>query len=184
MTTITKPTANWSKLGTRFYRRIPLYTQLFDPDLDLTQHLIAGASYAGAIAFARNGERVAAYRGEEHKAGVDVYSTAGKLIQRVPWDGGSEGRGEVRGLGWSESEGLVVVGEDGGVRYFEGLGGDFVPFSLGHVSSGSIKRMYEEGADIGNIGRRRAWCTVMPLLVSWIRGAAREQPSCCRQFLF
>jgi hypothetical protein len=134
MTTITKPTANWSKLGTRFYRRIPLYTQLFDPDLDLTQHLIAGASYAGAIAFARNGDRVAAYRGEEHKASVDVYSTAGKLIRRVPWDGGSDGRGEVRGLGWSESEGLVVVGEDGGVRYFEGLGGDFVPFSLGHVS--------------------------------------------------
>jgi hypothetical protein len=131
MTTIPKPTANWSKLGTRFYRRIPLYTSLFDPDLDLTQHLIAGASYAGAIAFARNGDRVAAYRseGRDNGASVDVYSAAGRLVRRVPWDSG-----EVRGLGWSESEGLVVVGEDGGVRYFEGLGGDFVPFSLGHVS--------------------------------------------------
>lgn len=140
-TQITKPTANWSRLGTRFYRRIPLYTSIFDPDLDLTQHIIAGAPYAGALAFARSAETVSTYRSSTAEnagsGGVDVYSSAGKLIRRVPWESTSAtGQpSEIRGLGWSENEGLVVVGEDGGVRFFDGLGGDFVPFSLGHVSS-------------------------------------------------
>ncbi|OCK77108.1 hypothetical protein K432DRAFT_395881, partial [Lepidopterella palustris CBS 459.81] len=56
-----------------------------------------------------------------------LFSYLGQLVKRVPWDGS-----EVRGLEWSESEGLVVVGEDGGVRYFEALDGDSVSFTLGH----------------------------------------------------
>jgi hypothetical protein len=62
------------------------------------------------------------------KAGIDLYSSAGKLIRRLNWD-----HGQIRGLGWSEDEKLIVVTEEGTVRVYEGLQADFVPFSLGHV---------------------------------------------------
>jgi hypothetical protein len=44
------------------------------------------------------------------------------------WD-----KGPIKGLGWSEDEKLLVVTEDGTVRCYYHLQGDFVPFTLGHV---------------------------------------------------
>lgn len=41
--------------------------------------------------------------------------------------------GSIRGLGWSDDEELLVVTEDGTVRRYFGLHGDFSPFSLGNV---------------------------------------------------
>lgn len=45
------------------------------------------------------------------------------------WDHGS-----IRGLGWSDDERLLAITEDGTVRCYYGLSGDFTPFSLGSVS--------------------------------------------------
>ena len=42
----------------------------------------------------------------------------------------------MRGLGWSEDEKLLVVTEDGTVRCYYDLQGDFTQFSLGSVRSG------------------------------------------------
>lgn len=36
-------------------------------------------------------------------------------------------------MGWSDDEELLVVAEDGTVRRYFGLHGDFAPFSLGNV---------------------------------------------------
>lgn len=44
-----KPTANWDRVGDRFYRRIKLYEQIFDEDLELENYTIAGAPYSGAV---------------------------------------------------------------------------------------------------------------------------------------
>lgn len=44
------------------------------------------------------------------------------------WD-----KGTIKGLGWSEDEKLLVVTEDGTVRCYYDLQGDFIPFTLGHV---------------------------------------------------
>ena len=44
-----KPTANWDRVGARFYRRIQLYTAIFDQDLELENYTIAGAPYSGAV---------------------------------------------------------------------------------------------------------------------------------------
>jgi uracil phosphoribosyltransferase len=43
------PTEGWEQVGERFYRKIPLYTAIFDEDLDLDNYIVAGAPYAGAI---------------------------------------------------------------------------------------------------------------------------------------
>ena len=46
---MSKPTLDWEKVGDSFYRKIKLYDAIFDQDLELENHIIAGAPYAGAI---------------------------------------------------------------------------------------------------------------------------------------
>jgi hypothetical protein len=48
---MSKPTANWDRVGDRFYRRVQLYTSVFDPDLELENYTIAGAPYSGAVGY-------------------------------------------------------------------------------------------------------------------------------------
>ena len=47
--TTMNPTADWERLGEKFYRKTQLYTAVFDEDLELENHLLVGAPYAGAI---------------------------------------------------------------------------------------------------------------------------------------
>ncbi|KAL8835622.1 MAG: hypothetical protein Q9170_003239 [Blastenia crenularia] len=79
---MSSPTANWEKVGDRFYRKVKLYDAVFDQDLELENYRLAGAPYSGAI-------------------------------------------------GWSEDERLLVITEDGTVRGYYDLQGDFTQFSLG-----------------------------------------------------
>ncbi|KAF2745017.1 vacuolar protein-like protein sorting vps16 [Sporormia fimetaria CBS 119925] len=125
---MSKPTANWEKVGDKFYRKVQLYTGVFDPDLELDKYNVAGAPYSGAVAIYRDEEKLHTYRGTQAaKSSIDIYSCAGKLIRRIAWD-----KGTIKGLGWSEDEKLLVVTEDGTVRCYYDLQGDFIPFSLGH----------------------------------------------------
>lgn len=128
--TTTNPRAGWEKIGDQFYRKFQLYEQVFDPDLELENYHVAGAPYSGAIALWRDETKITRYRvGSSTKSTIDIYSTAGKLISNISWD-----KGSIRGLGWSDDERLLVVTEDGTVRCYYGLHGDFTPFSLGHGS--------------------------------------------------
>lgn len=43
------PTAEWEKVGSKFYRKIQLYTAIFDQDLELENYIVTGCSYGGAI---------------------------------------------------------------------------------------------------------------------------------------
>ena len=43
------PTTGWEQVGDKFYRKIQLYTAVFDADLDLDNYVVAGAPYGGAI---------------------------------------------------------------------------------------------------------------------------------------
>ncbi|PBP15453.1 vacuolar protein-like protein sorting vps16, partial [Diplocarpon rosae] len=43
------PTAEWEKVGDKFYRKIQLYTAVFDQDLELENYVVTGCSYGGAI---------------------------------------------------------------------------------------------------------------------------------------
>jgi uracil phosphoribosyltransferase len=46
---VSSPTADWEKVGDRFYRKINLYTAIFDQDLELENYIVTGAPYSGAI---------------------------------------------------------------------------------------------------------------------------------------
>ncbi|KAL2124479.1 hypothetical protein VTJ04DRAFT_844 [Mycothermus thermophilus] len=122
------PTAGWEQLGERFYRKIQLYTQVFDQDLDLDHFHVAGAPYGGAVALYRDDDKLIAYQPTRpSKPSIDIYSCAGKLIRRINWD-----QGPIKGLGWSEDEKLLVVTADGTVRCYYDLQGEFTQFSLGN----------------------------------------------------
>lgn len=43
------PTADWERVGAKFYRKIQLYTAVFDKDLELENYIVTGCSYGGAI---------------------------------------------------------------------------------------------------------------------------------------
>ena len=46
---VAHPTTGWELLGERFYRKVQLYTEVFDQDLDLDNYVVSGASHGGAI---------------------------------------------------------------------------------------------------------------------------------------
>ncbi|KAK4992296.1 Vacuolar protein sorting-associated protein 16 [Elasticomyces elasticus] len=125
---MSKPTADWEKVGDRFYRKTQLYTDVFDQDLELENYVIAGAPYSGAVALYRDEDKLHAYRGTQTaKPTIDIFSCAGKLIRSLNID-----KGIVKALGWSEDETLLVVTNDGTVRCYHNLQNDFTPFTLGH----------------------------------------------------
>jgi len=80
------------------------------------------------LALYRDEDKIYSYRGSQAaKPTIDIYSCAGKLIRQIQWD-----RGTIKAVGWSEDERLLVVTDDGSVRSYADLQGDFTPFSLGH----------------------------------------------------
>lgn len=46
---MSKPTANWEKVGDKFYRKTQLYAAVFDQDLELENYNVVGAPYSGAV---------------------------------------------------------------------------------------------------------------------------------------
>lgn len=46
---MSNPTADWERVGDRYYRKTQLYTAVFDEDLELENYIVAGAPYGGAI---------------------------------------------------------------------------------------------------------------------------------------
>ena len=46
---MSKPTADWDRIGDRFYRKSQLYTDVFDQDLELENYNVVGAPYSGAV---------------------------------------------------------------------------------------------------------------------------------------
>ncbi|KAL3432443.1 Vps16, N-terminal region-domain-containing protein [Aspergillus tetrazonus] len=122
------PLANWERLGSSFYRKVPLYSSVFGEDVELENYIVAGAPYGGAIALCRDESKPLRFRdAQTGKSNIDIYSRSGKLINRLNWE-----HGTIRGLGWSDQEELLVITEDGTVRRYFGLYGDFTSFSLGN----------------------------------------------------
>ncbi|KAF3384668.1 putative vacuolar protein sorting-associated protein 16 [Penicillium rolfsii] len=127
----TNPLANWEKVGDSFYRKIPVYDAVFDEDVELENYIVAGAPYGGAIALYRDESKPFQLRdSQSSRSSIDIYSCSGKQINRINWE-----QATIRGLGWSDKEELLVVSEDGTVRRYFGLDGEFTSFSLGNVQS-------------------------------------------------
>ncbi|OQE31828.1 hypothetical protein PENSTE_c001G10201 [Penicillium steckii] len=144
------PLANWEKVGDSFYRKTPVYDAVFDEEVELENYIVAGAPYGGAIAVYRDENKPFRLRDTQAlRSGIDIYSCSGKLINQINWD-----QATIRGLGWSDKEELLVVAEDGIVRRYFGLDGEFTSFSLGN------------GAEEYGVRECRFWASGLVALLS------------------
>lgn len=122
------PTSTWERVGDKYYRKVTQYTDILDQETDLDNYILAGAPYGGAVALHRDESKLQKFRANMiSKPGIDIYNLAGILLRHIPWD-----RGQVKGLGWSEDEKLLVITHDGIVRCYTDLQGEFTQFSLGN----------------------------------------------------
>ena len=46
---MSNPTADWERVGDKFYRKTQLYTSVFDQDLELENYIVVGCAYGGAV---------------------------------------------------------------------------------------------------------------------------------------
>ncbi|KAI9830493.1 MAG: hypothetical protein M1826_004730 [Phylliscum demangeonii] len=140
---MSNPTADWERVGDSFYRKVQLYSSIFDDELELENYAVAAAPYGGALALHRKEDSLQVLTGNQvAKSSIDIYSCAGKLVRQIKWD-----KGSIRGLGWSEDEQLLVVTTEGTVRCYYDLHGDFTQFSLGN------------GAEDAGVRACRFWST-------------------------
>ncbi|XP_028919250.1 vacuolar protein sorting-associated protein 16 homolog isoform X1 [Ornithorhynchus anatinus] len=106
-------TANWNPLGeAAFYRKSELYSMDWNLTEELRDCLMAAAPYGGPIALLRN-----PWRKEKSPSGrpvLETYSASGVALASMVWKSG-----QVAQLGWTASEELLCVQEDGSVLVYD-----------------------------------------------------------------
>ncbi|XP_017296422.1 vacuolar protein sorting-associated protein 16 homolog [Kryptolebias marmoratus] len=115
-------TANWNPLGDAFYRKTELYEMCWNIRDELKDSLVATAPYGGPIALLREPHR----RSPSSRPQLEIYSASGVAIASFPWKSGP-----VVHLGWSVSDELLCVQEDGTVLIYDVFGSFKRHFSMG-----------------------------------------------------
>ncbi|XP_059673773.1 vacuolar protein sorting-associated protein 16 homolog isoform X2 [Gavia stellata] len=105
-------TANWNPLGEEaFYRKFELYTMEWSLKEDLRDCLVAAAPYGGPIALLKNNARKE--KSPSARPLLEIYSASGLLLASIPWKSG-----QLVQLGWTASEDLLCIQEDGTVLVY------------------------------------------------------------------
>ncbi|KAG8767534.1 hypothetical protein FRC15_005602, partial [Serendipita sp. 397] len=127
------PTTSWEALnnGAVFYSRRHLYQMQWNLSSvgggsDLSGYIVAGARFGGPVAIMRdNTKLIALGRTTFTKPVIQVFSSSGVHLATINWE-----LSKVVSLGWTSSEQLVVLNEDGQYRLYD-LQGTYRSFSLG-----------------------------------------------------
>ncbi|XP_061909972.1 vacuolar protein sorting-associated protein 16 homolog [Entelurus aequoreus] len=115
-------TANWNPLGEAFYRKTELYVMSWNLRDGLKDCLVAAAPYGGPIALLREPVR----RSPSSRPQLEIYSASGVVIASFPWKSGP-----VIQLGWTVSDELLCIQEDGSVLIYDLFGSFKRHFSMG-----------------------------------------------------
>lgn len=108
-------TVDWNPLGKVFYRKIELYSMAWQEAVDLSKFIVSAASFGGPIALIRDDKHFARVQGSSiNKPIIHIFSSAGKELATVKWDGGA-----IVQMGWSVSEDLLCVADDGSVFVYD-----------------------------------------------------------------
>ncbi|XP_016304608.1 vacuolar protein sorting-associated protein 16 homolog [Sinocyclocheilus anshuiensis] len=121
-------TANWNPLGDAFYRKIELYEMGWNLKDGLRDCLVAAAPYGGPIALLKAHNRCS----PSARPQLEIFSSSGLPLASFPWKSGV-----VKQLGWTVSDDLLCVQEDGTVLVYDLLGGFKRHFSMGNEVSQS-----------------------------------------------
>nr|XP_014352910.1 PREDICTED: vacuolar protein sorting-associated protein 16 homolog [Latimeria chalumnae] len=117
-------TANWNPLGNVFYRKIDLYAMEWNMREDFKDCLIAAAPYGGAIALLKEDSR--RERSPSSRPVLEIYSSSGFPMANFPWKSG-----QVVHIGWTLSEDLLCVQDNGTVLIYDIFGSFKRHFSMG-----------------------------------------------------
>uniref|UniRef100_A0A4W6G375 Vacuolar protein sorting-associated protein 16 homolog n=1 Tax=Lates calcarifer TaxID=8187 RepID=A0A4W6G375_LATCA len=112
-------TANWNPLGEAFYRKTELYEMSWNLRDGLRDSLVAAAPYGALL---REPHR----RSPSSRPQLEIYSASGVAIASFPWKSGP-----VVQLGWTVSDELLCVQEDGSVLIYDLFGSFKRHFSMG-----------------------------------------------------
>ncbi|XP_077466084.1 vacuolar protein sorting-associated protein 16 homolog [Stigmatopora argus] len=115
-------TANWNPMGEAFYRKTELYEMSWNLRDGLKDCLVAAAPYGGPIALLREPLR----RSPSCRPQLEIYSACGVAIASFPWKSGP-----VVHLGWTVSDELLCIQEDGSVLIYDLFGSFKRHFSMG-----------------------------------------------------
>ncbi|ORX75378.1 hypothetical protein K493DRAFT_2227 [Basidiobolus meristosporus CBS 931.73] len=124
---IVHPATSWDQMQNIFYCKPEIYSMLWR-NIDLSKYLIAGAPNGGPIALIRDDRKIQVVQKQMTATPVlSIYTASGKLLNQIQWD-----KGRIVKLGWTKSERLVCILEDGTVRIYH-INGECNQFSLGKV---------------------------------------------------
>ncbi|RKP05942.1 hypothetical protein THASP1DRAFT_25652, partial [Thamnocephalis sphaerospora] len=149
------PTASWSPLHDKFYRRVPVYKMGWS-DVDLEQFDVVSAPFGGPIAYqaytaalVRAEKRLHVARDHHADApSVMLFTASGRFLSQFRWDAV-----RVVKIGWTDDERLLCICANGIVLMYN-LFGEAMQFTLGSESR-------EEGVIDGRI-----WGTGLVALLS------------------
>ncbi|XP_054707259.1 vacuolar protein sorting-associated protein 16 homolog [Uloborus diversus] len=112
-------TADWTPLGKNiYYRKIELYSMQWVDQVNLSDCIIVAAPFGGPIAVQQDARKLQKTQ-FANKSNIYIFSASGQAISTVKWNSGPIAP---CGLGWSSSEDLVCVLEDGNVILYDMYG--------------------------------------------------------------
>ncbi|XP_014676105.1 PREDICTED: vacuolar protein sorting-associated protein 16 homolog [Priapulus caudatus] len=110
---------DWTPLGLGknvFYSKYDLYSMRWVEQVDPSKVLIVAAPYGGPIAVTRDDSKIVKVQGSTKKV-IFIYSAAGQKLSEFVWNSG-----RIIHMGWSCSEDLLCVQDDGQVLVYSLLG--------------------------------------------------------------
>ncbi|XP_077304844.1 vacuolar protein sorting-associated protein 16 homolog isoform X1 [Lithobates pipiens] len=105
-------TANWYPLGDVYYRKFELYQMEWNIREEFKDCLVAVGPYGGSIALMKN--YLTKEKPSSSRPILETYSASGVLLATIQWKSG-----QVVHLGWTVSEDLMCIQEDGTVLIYD-----------------------------------------------------------------
>ncbi|GLH07116.1 Vacuolar protein sorting-associated protein 16 homolog [Gryllus bimaculatus] len=119
-------TADWCPLGRdTYFRKFDLYSMGWQHELRLENVAVASAPYGGPLAVVRDRKKFVQVQGSG-KPVISLYSAAGQHLASIVWSGTT-----LVALGWSASEELLCIQDDGSVLRYDIFGTYQHTFSMG-----------------------------------------------------
>ncbi|KAK0048197.1 vacuolar protein sorting-associated protein 16 [Biomphalaria pfeifferi] len=106
-------TADWNPLGEFYYRKAEVYSMEWSGLVDIAKHTVAVSTYGGPIALLKDESKTSRVA-TVAKPVISVYSAAGKLQNQMRWNSGN-----IITMGWSGTEELLFIQEDGVVLVYD-----------------------------------------------------------------
>ncbi|KAG8558628.1 hypothetical protein GDO81_017071 [Engystomops pustulosus] len=105
-------TASWNPMGDAYYRKFDLYQMEWNVKEEFKDCIVAVGPYGGPIALMKN--YLKKEGGSSSRPVLEIYSASGVLLSTLTWKSG-----QVVHLGWTVSEDLLCIQEDGTVLIYD-----------------------------------------------------------------